>query len=136
RLRPRQMDGLEKYEPAGGADAKNKLDDAKKRGDMQAFAGVAQKYCHTKAGIEANEILATLFLARGQVFTAALRYEKLMQMNPEWATINDLTLYKATLAFRRAGDKKNADETWERLQKNLVGKGGLKVGDQVIAVAK
>jgi outer membrane protein assembly factor BamB/tetratricopeptide (TPR) repeat protein len=130
-----KLEGLEVYEQAVGAEAKTKLDDAKKRGDMQQLAEVAQKYCHTKAGIEANEILATLFLARGQVFTAALRYEKIMQMNPEWAKIRDLTLFKAALAFRRAGDKKNSDETWARLQK-ILPKEGIKIGDQFVTIKK
>jgi outer membrane protein assembly factor BamB len=128
--------GLEAYELAHGAEAKLKLDDAKKKGDRDLLAKVAQRYCHTKAGIEANEILATLFLARGQVFTAALRFEKLLHANPEWAKINDLTLFKAAVAFRRAGDKKNENETWDRLAKKLESKQGLKIGDEVVPLAK
>src|ERR1019366_8245001 len=107
-----------------------------KKGDREVLKDVAQRFCHSKAGVEANEILATLFLARGEVFAASLRYEKLLQMNPEWSKLNDLTLFKAALAFRRAGDTKNAEETWTRLEGKLQGKPGLKVGQEVIAVAK
>ena len=49
----------------------------------ELLAHVAQRYCHTKAGIDANEIQATLFLHRGQVFSAALGFEKLVRMNPD-----------------------------------------------------
>ena len=80
--------------------------------------------------------MATLALARGQVFTAAMRFEKLLQMNPEWAKVNDLTLFKAAIAFRRADDKKNSEETWKRLADKLEGKAGLKVGDDMIPLAK
>ena len=128
-------EGLQAYELAFGADAKALLDEAKTNGDHKLIAEVAQRYCHTKAGIEANEIHATLCLARGQVFTAALRFEKLLQMNQERTKLSDLTLFKAAIAFRRAGDTTKFDETWERLQKNLDGK-ALKVDDKMIPLAK
>src|SRR5439155_13486150 len=99
--------GLDTYELKYGGTAKSQLDEAKKNGDRELLADVAQRYCHTEASIEANEIVASLYLARGQVFTAALRYEKLLHMNPERAKLSDLTLYKAAIAFHRAGDKKN-----------------------------
>ncbi|HZZ79968.1 MAG TPA: PQQ-binding-like beta-propeller repeat protein [Gemmataceae bacterium] len=127
--------GLEAYELAQGANAKSLLDDAKRLGDREKLAEVAQRYCHTKAGIEANEILATLFLARGQVFTAALRFEKLLEMPEERTKVSDLTLYKAALAFRRAGDTKNYEDTWERLQKRL-NNAPLKVGTEFVPVAR
>jgi len=130
------LEGLLIYEQKHGADAKTKLDEAKKKGDRESLAEVAQIFCHTHAGIEANEILATLFLQRGQIFTAALRYEKLLQMNPERTKLSDLTLFKASLAFYRAGDKKNYEETWKRFSDNLQGKVGLKLGEDVIPVAK
>ena len=46
-----------------------------------------------------------------------------------------MTLYKAAIAFRKAGDVKNYEEVSERLQKNLDGR-ALKVGDQMVAFAK
>ncbi len=130
------IDGLNMYELSYGAEAKTMLDEAKNTGDQPMVAQVAQRFCHTKAGIEANEILATLYLARGQVFPAALGFEKLLRMNPERTKLSDLTLFKATLAFRRAGDMKNYDETWKRLQASLGAKQGLKVGDDMIPMAR
>lgn len=132
-----KIEGLEVYEQTLGAEAKTKLDEAKQNGDRELVAYIAQRYCHTKAGVEANEILATLYLARGQVFPAALRFEKIMQMNPDWAKLNDVTLFKATVAFRRAGDTKNHEETWKRLQASLGPKQNiLKVGEDQIPMGK
>ncbi len=59
-------DGLAVYEVRFGNKAKDQLDKAKKHGDRELLAEVAQRYCHTKAGIEANELLATLFLRTGR----------------------------------------------------------------------
>ena len=129
------MAGLETYEQTYGAEAKVKLDEAKKTGDREMIADVAQRYCHTKAGVEANEIVATMYLARGQVFPAALRFEKLLQMNPDWAKTSDITLFKASLAFRRAGDGKNYSETFKRLEASLAGR-PLKVGEEQISLTR
>ena len=57
-------EGLDVYEFTYGKEAKDLLDEAKAKGNKNLLADVALKYCHTKAGIEANEILATLYLAR------------------------------------------------------------------------
>ena len=125
-------DGLEAYEVAYGADAKILLDEAKKNGDVELLNQVALTFCHTKSGIQANEIKATLYLARGQVFAAALQFEKLLAMNPAWAKPSDLTLFKAAVAFHRAGDKKSYEETWKRLESLP----GVQVGEEVIPIAK
>lgn len=130
------VDGLEVYETAYGAPAKAMLDEAKEKGDREKIAEVAQRYMHTKSGIEANELLATLYLARGQNFMAALRFEKLLAMHPERAKLGDLTLFKAALAFRRAGDQRSFEQTWRKLETNLAEVGGLKVGDETVALAK
>jgi outer membrane protein assembly factor BamB/tetratricopeptide (TPR) repeat protein len=130
------LEGLDVYEQKHGGDAKIILDEAKSKGDRDLLAEVAHRYCHTIAGIEANEIEATLYLARGQVFASALRFEKLLQMKPERTKLSDMTLYKAALAFHRAGDKKNHDATWERLRPHLESKGGLKIGEDMVPMAK
>jgi outer membrane protein assembly factor BamB/tetratricopeptide (TPR) repeat protein len=129
-------EGLQVYELRYGAKAKDKLDEAKKKGDRELLADVAQRYCHTKAGIEANEILATLLLARGQHFIAALRFERLLAMDPARTNLSDLTLYKAALALRRSGDTKAADAIWTKLEANLQATGGLRLSEQVIPIAK
>ena len=128
-------DGLDVYEVRFGAKAKKQLDLAKEKGDRELLAEVAQRYCHTKAGIEANELLATLFLARGQNFMAALRYEKLLAMDAERAKLSDLTYYKAALAFHRAGDEKNAAKAWKKVEAGIGG-GSLRVGEKLVSVDK
>lgn len=129
-------EGLDVYEQRFGAQAANKLQEAKRTGNRELLAEVAQRYLHTKAGMEANDLLATYFLDRGQFFMAALRFEKLFSMNPNRVKIDALTLFKAALAFRRAGDTKKADDAWKRLEAKLRDVGGLKLGDETIALAK
>ncbi len=109
-------EGLDVYEQRFGAPAKNKLQAAKANSDRELLAEVAQRYLHTKAGIEANDLLATYFMDRGQFFMAALRFEKMFAMNPERVKVDDLTLFKAALSYRRAGDTKNADSLWCKLE--------------------
>src|SRR5262249_42762536 len=43
-------EGIQAYELAYGADAKTLLDEAKRDGDREKLAQVAQRYCYTKAG--------------------------------------------------------------------------------------
>ncbi len=129
-------EGLDVYEQRFGAAAKNKLVEAKNTGNREMLAEVAQRFLHTRAGIEANDLLATYFMDRGQFFMAALRFEKLFGMNPERIKIDDLTLFKAALSYRRAGDLKKADSTWRKLEPRLREQGGLKIGDEVVASAK
>jgi outer membrane protein assembly factor BamB len=129
-------EGLDVYEVRFGGKARGLLDDATKRGDWEQLADVAQRYQHTKAGAEANELLATYFLDRGQFFTAALRFEKIIGMKAERFTVTDLTLFKTVLAYQRAGEVKKADQIWKQLEPRLEGKGGLKVGDELVPIAK
>ncbi|MCI0462193.1 MAG: hypothetical protein L0Z62_35015 [Gemmataceae bacterium] len=127
--------GLEAYEQREGGKARQMLDKAKKTGDRELLADVAQRYMHTKAGIEANDLLATTFLDRGQFFTAALRYERLLALPQSRYKVTDLTLFKAALSYRRAGDGPNADRLWKRLH-GRIGNRGLRVGEQVVTTAQ
>lgn len=129
-------DGLDVYELRFGAKARAMLEDAKARGDQLLLGEVGQRFLHTKAGIEANDLLATQFLDRGQFFMAALRFEKLLAVKPERTKLSDLTLFKAALAYRRAGDVKNSDAIWTKLEPRLRDRGGMQMGDDMIAIAK
>src|SRR5438094_2263320 len=120
-------DGLDVYELRFGAKARNLLQDAKAKGDRELLGEVAQRFMHTKAGIEANDLLATYFLDRGQFFMAALRFEKIFAMNPERVKVDDMTLFKAALSYRRAGDMKSYGEIWPTLA-NKIGFKDLKFG--------
>jgi outer membrane protein assembly factor BamB len=129
-------EGLNVYEVRFGGKARQDLEEAKKTGDRELLAQVAQRYLHTRAGAEANDLLATSFLDRGQFFMAALRYERLLGLRPDRVKLGDLTLFKAALAYRRAGDVKHAAEAWKRLEAAARAKGGIKLGDQVVPLAK
>lgn len=129
-------DGLDLYEQRFGAKALDGLRKAKETGDRDQLVDVVQRWFYTKAGAEANELLATTMLDRGQYFLAALRFERSLKLPPERYKTGDLTLFKAALAYRRAGDEKNAAALWKKLEERLQDKEGLRVGDQVIALAK
>jgi outer membrane protein assembly factor BamB len=128
------LEGQNTYDIRFGGQARQMLDEAKKKGDLRQLAEVAQRFMHTKAGAEANDILATSLLDRGQFFSAALRFERLMEANPERIKLSDLTLFKAALAFRRAGDVKRSDETMKKLEVRVAKQGGLRINDQLVAM--
>jgi outer membrane protein assembly factor BamB len=75
-------------------------------------------------------------LARGQNFIAALRFEKLLAMDQDRARLSDLTIYKAALAFQRAGDRKSADAVWQKLEAKLQNSAGMQIGDDMVPLAK
>jgi hypothetical protein len=127
--------GMEAYEVRFGEKARKLLDEAKTRNDRELLADAAQRYMYTRAGGEANEMLATTFLERGQFFTAALRFERLLNRGDRLKA-PDITLFKAALAYRRSGDVKNSDRIWKELAPRLARAGGLRVGEEVIATAR
>lgn len=129
-------EGLDVYEVRYGGKARQMFDEARRKGDWEQLADVSQRYLHTRAGTEANDFLATFLLDRGQFFSAALRFERLLKMNPERAKMSDLAIFKAALAYRRAGEAKKSDEYWKKLEPKLQEQGGLKVGDQLVAIEK
>src|SRR5262249_59470484 len=105
-------------------------------GDRDMRADVANRCRHTAAGVEATELLGTHFLDRGQFFMAALRFERLLAMPAERSKADDLTMFKAALAYRRAGDLKNSETLWKKLEEKIFPKGGLKINGQLVAVAR
>lgn len=128
-------EGLDVYEIRFGPKAKQLLDQAKKTGDINLLAEVAQRFIHTKAGPEANDLLATYFLDRGQYFMAALRFDRLMEVTENQDRIPDLTMVKAAIAYRRSGEMAKFKSVWDKLEPRLERNGGLNVGGQVIRVA-
>ncbi|MEI7684974.1 MAG: PQQ-binding-like beta-propeller repeat protein, partial [Planctomycetota bacterium] len=129
-------EGLDVYEQRFGGRALAALKEAKDNGDRERLAEVAHKWFHTRAGAEANDLLATLLLDRGQYFLAALRFERSLKLPAERYKTGDLTLFKAALSYRRAGETKKAGAMWQRLEDKLQDKEGLRIGDQTIALAK
>ncbi|MGF1581265.1 MAG: PQQ-binding-like beta-propeller repeat protein [Gemmataceae bacterium] len=130
-------EGLAVYDLFSGEKAFRLLRDAKKTGDIDKLATVARRYYHTSSGPEANDLLATYFLDRGQYFMAALRFDKLLKLPPRRTRITDLTLFKAALAYQRAGDNVNrarAEKVLAKLLPRLAKTKGLRVGDRLIPV--
>jgi outer membrane protein assembly factor BamB len=124
--------GLEFYETLFGGRAKDQLKKAKRNGDPHILAEVAQKYLHTEAGAEATGLLGTYHLDRGRFIMAALCFERLFQ-HEKAGKLSPITLFKAALAFNRAGDKANAAEAWKRLVK--AADDGITVADRNVSVA-
>jgi tetratricopeptide (TPR) repeat protein len=129
-------EGLEVYEVRFGGKARHLLDEARRKGDWEQLADVAQRFLHTKAGAEANELLAKYFLDRGQFFTAALRFDRILHAGSTRKNVSDMVIYLATLAFRRSGETQKADATWKLLEERLRERGGLKVGDHIVGLAR
>jgi outer membrane protein assembly factor BamB len=129
-------EGLDVYEVRYGGKARKDLEEARQKGDREELALVAQRYLHTRAGAEANDLLAATFLDRGQFFMAALRYERLLGLRPDRVKLDNLSLFKAALAFRRAGDLKNAQATWDRFEARVQRTGGLRLEEEIVPVAK
>jgi outer membrane protein assembly factor BamB len=129
-------EGLETYQTLYGGVAGSELEKFKETGDLHLLGEVAKRYMHTDAGIEANELLATYYLDRGAFKSAAVIYERLMDLaknrkKPVKFKDPELTLFKAALAFRRSGDQKNADSTWKTLEAKIR-RTGLKIGDKKV----
>jgi outer membrane protein assembly factor BamB len=129
--------GLAVYEEKYGTDAKKLLDQAKQTGNRDLLAECAYSFLHTKAGAVANDLLATWFLDRGDYFPAALRFERIIGPDAVKSNASDLTIFKAVLAFNRAGETKKWQDLWQVLQKRIAGAGGLKLADnRLLTVAQ
>ena len=129
-------EGLDLYEQRYGGKALTLLREAKEKGDQHLLEEAAQRYFHTVAGVEANERLATMHLDRSEYFLAALRFGRMLKLPAERHPLSEMTLFKAALSYRRAGDKEKAEVVWKRLDDKLQGKEGLRIGDNVLALNK
>ena len=127
-LPPRAM---EFYKVQVGARADEDLKIAKDNEDTEMLARIMTRYLYTDAGAEAATLLATRLLDRGQYSTAALCFEKLFQrQGPD--KLPPSTLFKATIAFKHAGDKVNLAKAW----KHLEGKTNkVRLGEKQVEVA-
>ncbi len=103
---------------------------ARPTGKPAAIARIAQRYAHTRAGTEALARLAAYHLDRGHFDLAAGYFDRLLHGSEP---AQPLTLFQATLAFRRAGDPERAEQAWKRL--TAAAPDGLTVGDRTISLA-
>ncbi len=106
--------GLELYQISCGSKAAELLAEGRKRGDLLQVAVVAQRYPYTSAGRAAADLLATHHLDRGRYAAAAHHFARLLA-RPDADRLAPLTLFKAALAFHRAGDTTGAAAAWKRL---------------------
>jgi outer membrane protein assembly factor BamB len=109
-------EGKQFYEQQFGGQAKALLRKGMANNDPQVYAEVALRYLHTDAGAEAAALLASYHLDHGQYIVAALCYERLMDRENGVQRLTPLQLYKAALAFERAGDVRNRQRAWEAFQ--------------------
>jgi outer membrane protein assembly factor BamB len=107
-------DGLEFYQVRYGPAAEARLKEALEKNDPAILADVALKHLHTKAGLEAANLLGTYHLDRGNYLMAALCFERLLA-RPDADKISFKVLFKAALAYRRAGDTDNAEKLWKKM---------------------
>jgi len=120
--------GREVYEVLSGARAATLLQEAKRSGDPGRLAEVAERYCHTRAGGEAADLLGTYHLDRGRYLMAASCLGRLVQ-RPD---VTPMTLFKAALAAGRAGDKAATTAAWKRL--SAAAPEGLTLGDRQVSL--
>lgn len=125
-------DGLEFYQVLYGQTAGERLKEALEKSDPAVLAEVASRYRHTTAGGEATALLATYHLDRGNYLMAALCFEKILG-RPDADKLSAKTLFKAALAFRRAGDSETAEKTWKRVAEKA-GRGEFLLGGQKATV--
>jgi outer membrane protein assembly factor BamB len=125
--------GRQVYETLSGARARHLLAEARRAGDPHRLAEVARRFLHTRAGAEAAELLGTYYLDRGEHHVAALCFDRLLKRAGADKAA-PLTLFKACLAFRRAGEADRADEVWELLEARAGN--GLDLGGRKVTLAE
>ncbi len=125
-------DGLETYQVKYGQTAANHLKEALEANDPARLAEVALRYLHTKAGADATNLLGTYYLDRGAYLMAALSFERLLS-RPDADRLPAKVLFKAALAYRRAGDTANAEKVWKLMATNA-GRGELEFGTRKVTL--
>ncbi|HEY8504127.1 MAG TPA: PQQ-binding-like beta-propeller repeat protein, partial [Gemmataceae bacterium] len=105
--------GLQFYQLTYGPRAEEMLKQALEKNDLHLLADVSQRYLHTKAGGKATLLLGTYYLDRGHYHQAASCFERLGE-RADAKELDAKTLFKAALAFRRAGDAEKGERFWER----------------------
>ncbi len=125
--------GLETHNIVYGAKARTLLKEAEERDDVQLLTQVVQRYRLTEAGAVAAERLGSYHLDRGRRELAA-RCFALLLGRPESAKLPPLTLTKAALAFRLAGDTARMEQAWKMLAEQAPD--GLAIGGQFHDLAR
>jgi outer membrane protein assembly factor BamB len=125
-------DGLETYQVMYGQAASDALKSALDTNDPALLAEVALRYLHTKPGADATNLLGTYHLDRGSYLMASLSFERLLS-RPDADKLPVKVLFKAALAFRRAGDTANAEKVWKKMAEKA-GRGDLVFGNRKVTL--
>ncbi len=122
--------GREFYNAQYGPKASALLKDARAGEETTLLAEVVRRYLYTDAGAEAAERLAGHHLDRGGRAGAAYYGHLLARPGAE---LSPLSLFKAALAFRLAGDAAREGRAWKRLQERAPD--GLRLGTRTLDFA-
>lgn len=90
--------------------------------DRLKLGEASQRYFHTKGGGIAALMLASLNLEAGNFPEAAYGFERLIARPDSDDLLTPRTLFKAAVAFKRAGDARHTDaaaKAWEQLEKKF-----------------
>ncbi len=107
--------GLAAYRKHAGPQADALFKKARQQKDAALLAQVARRFAHTDAGREALLLLAEAHAGKGRRLEAALCLDQALRRPPAAKAEADL-LHRTAAAYRRAGDKANADRLVRRLQ--------------------
>ncbi len=120
------------YQEEYGAEAAELVKQARMFNEPRRLAEADRRFLHTEAGAEAAERLAVRHADRDETTAAALAFDRLLlRTAPE--RLPARTLFKAAVAYRRAGADARAGEVWAHLERK-VGKGTLEVGSRTLTM--
>jgi outer membrane protein assembly factor BamB len=108
------------YEVQFGAQARAALTEAAAHGDRQAVAGVAGRWCFTRAGREATLLLARDALDRGSPREALFRLSRLDEL-PDAAPDEPERCLLAAIAWHLLGDQRRARLAIDSLARHTEG---------------
>jgi len=114
------------FQHLGSRPVSERLREAIEKADPTILAEVSQRFLHTKAGLDATDLLGTYHLDRGQYLMATLCYERLLA-RPDADKLSPKVLFKAALAYRRSGNVPASDKMYARLSER-VGRGDMSLG--------
>jgi len=116
------------YRLSHEANARKMLLDARQHGDIRGLTEILRRYRFTRAGGEALDLVASYHLDRGQFDLAASCFQRLLDGPDD--TLPPLTLFKAALAFRAAGERGRSEILWKRLATQA--RDGLPLGGRLL----
>jgi outer membrane protein assembly factor BamB len=125
--------GREAYATMYGPRARALLAESRRNGDMDLVAEVPRRYPNTPAAAEATGLLGDYHLDRAHATLAAVCFGRLLE-RPDAGDLPPPVLFRATLAFRLAGDPARAERAWARLAAKAPT--GLRLGDRTVKLAE